>query len=115
MKNSLFIILLLGVFASCNNLSPKEKELQNILDKTLELELLETVKQGNIDMSFDEFRQQSNHVSVVYLQNGCTPCYPKFIEWQNKMDSIDTPNDYTVLFIIRGDSYGEFMAKRPGY
>ena len=109
MKNSLFVILLFAVLTSCNNLSPKEKELRGNLDKTLNLEPFETVKQGNIDMSFDEFRNQHNHVSVVYLQNGCTPCYPKFIEWQNKMDSIDTPNNYTVLFVIKGKSYCEFM------
>jgi hypothetical protein len=27
------------------------------------------------------------------------------------MDSIDTPDDYTVLFVIKGDGYGEFMSK----
>jgi len=110
MKNPLFIILLFAVFTACNNFSPKEKELRVNLDKTLNLKPIKTVKQGNIDMSFDEFRQQHSHVSVVYLQNGCNPCYPKFIAWQQKMDSIDTPNDYAVLFIIKGDSYGEFMS-----
>ena len=55
-------------------------------------------------------KQNHEYLSVVYIQNSCSPCYPKFIEWQNKMDSIDTPDNYTVLFVIKGDSYGEFMA-----
>ena len=109
MKKQLFIILLFGIFTACNNLSPKEKELKNILNKPLELELVETVQQGNMVMPFEEFRQQHSHLSVVYLQNSCSPCYPKFIHWQNKMDSIDTPDNYTVLFVIGGEHYGDFM------
>jgi hypothetical protein len=42
-------------------------------------------------------------LSVVYLQNGCNPCYPKFIEWHNRMDIIAPPTDYTVLFVIHGE------------
>ena len=108
MKNLLFL-LLFGIFISCTKLSPKEKELQVSLNKNLNLQLSETVRQANTVMPFNEFRQQFNHISVVYLQNGCNPCYPKFIEWQNKVDSLDTPFDYTVLFIIGGEEYSEFM------
>lgn len=109
MKNALFIILLFGIFTFCTRLSPKEKELQDNMNKHLILQLSETVRQANTVMPFNEFRQQFNHISVVYLQNGCNPCYPKFIEWQNKVDSLDTPFDYTVLFIIGGEEYSEFM------
>jgi peroxiredoxin len=57
-----------------------------------------TVHQRNSSISFDEFRKQYKYVSVVYPEDGCSPCYPKFAEWNNKMDSISPPNNYTVLF-----------------
>ncbi len=106
----LFGIGLVLIF-SCTRLSPVEEDLRDTLDQTLHLEIFETVQQGNNLISFQEFRQQFKYISVVYLQNSCQPCYPKFIEWHHKMDSISTPDDYTVLFIIRGENFGDFMAK----
>jgi len=110
MKNSpLFIIFLFGLFSACNNLSPKEKDLQENLNKPLILQMFQTVQQANNLLFFEELKQNHGYLSVVYLQNSCSPCYPKFIEWQNKMDSIDTADNYSVLFVIKGESYGEFM------
>jgi hypothetical protein len=104
-------LLLIGFIylASCHPLSPTEKELHGTINKTLHLDMLETVQQGNNLLPFDHIRQQHKHISVVYLQNGCRPCYPKFIEWHSRMDSIATPNDYTVLFVIHGVKYEDFM------
>jgi hypothetical protein len=48
---------------------------------------------------------------VVYLENGCQPCYPKFIDWQQKMDSIGCPENHSVLFVILGNSYEEFFTE----
>jgi hypothetical protein len=110
MKKLLFLTILVLFIVACSNLSPKEKELRQIINKELNLELSQTVQQANRTLPFDEFRQNHRYLSVVYLQNSCNPCYPKFIEWQHKMDSIDTPDNYTVLFVIKGNSYGEFMA-----
>ena len=57
----------------------------------------------------DELKQQYDYLSVVYLQNGCRPCYPKFIEWQQMADSLHYPDNYSVLFVIQGNSYEGFM------
>jgi hypothetical protein len=110
MKSFVITALFIIALASCENLSQKEKELKNTLNKSLNLEPFETVQRGTNVIPFEDFRHQHNLISVAYLQNSCSPCYPKFIEWQHKMDSIDTPDNYTVLFVIKGDSYGEFMA-----
>lgn len=96
-------------FLACKNLSLKEKELRQTINKNLNLEPSQTVQQANRKLPFDEFMQDHKYLSVVYLQNSCNPCYPKFIKWQQKMDSIDTPDDYTILFVIKGNNYGEFM------
>jgi hypothetical protein len=73
--------------------------------------MFETVQQGNTFISVDEFRKRYEYISVVYLEDGCRPCYPRFIEWHNKLDSIAPPNNYTVLFVIKGNSYDRFMAE----
>jgi hypothetical protein len=98
------------IFVACNELSPIEKGLKGNLNKTIHLETLKTILQKNAILSFEEFRQKYKNISVVYLQNGCNPCYPKFIKWQQKMDSIEIPDNYTVLFIIKSNSYSEFMS-----
>jgi hypothetical protein len=110
MKQILYSLIVLFFTLSCSQRSSTEKELQNILNKTLRINIFKTVQQKNDLISYDEFRQKYKYISVVFLQNGCKPCYPKFIEWQNKMDSIVKPDNYTVLFVIRGYNYGMFMS-----
>jgi hypothetical protein len=97
--------------ASCARPSQTEKELRENINKPLHLGMFETVRQQNTLLPFDDFRQQYEFLSVVYLQNGCQPCYPKFIEWQHMMDSIGCPANHTVLFVIGGNSYEEFMTE----
>jgi len=111
MKQYVISILNLIIITSCTNRSVIKEDLKSNLNKTVNLEMFETVQQGNNIMSFTEFRQMYRYISIVYLEDGCNPCYPKFIEWQNKMDTLNTRNDYTVLFIIRGFTYNQFIAK----
>jgi len=94
---------------SCSNLSPAEQELRKTIDKHLCYDLLETVRQGNTFLTLADLKQQYDYLSVVYLQNGCRPCYPKFIEWQQMADSLNYPDNYSVLFVIQGNSYEGFM------
>ena len=112
MKYTLLILLVLcHFFSSCSCPSQTERDLRETLNKTLHLEMFETVRQGNTLLSLDELRQQFDFLSVVYLQNGCQPCYPKFIEWQQMADSLNYPDNYSVLFVIQGRSYEEFMTE----
>ena len=111
MNRVLSIIVAGVIFSACNQLSETEKELSENINKTLHLNMFDHVQQVNTLMSFEEFRNRYQFFSVVYLQNACDPCYPKFIKWQKNMDSIETPESYTVLFIYRGDSYEEFMTR----
>jgi hypothetical protein len=108
MKNFCFFSIVF-LLLSCESPSQKERELQNVLKKTLKFEKLTNVQKDSTLLSLEELKQNHGYLSLVYLQNSCSPCYQKYIEWQQKMDSIDTPDDYTVLFVIKGDSYGEFM------
>ena len=107
MKNTLLFTLVFII--SCSQPSQTEKDLRENINKTLNLEMFETVHQGNNLLSFNELKQQFQYLSVVYLEQGCQPCYPKFIEWQNKMDSIACPDNFSVLFVIHGNSYEDFM------
>lgn len=111
MKNTLFPFILIIMLTSCSRPTQTEQELRNTINKKLHLEMFEMVRQGNTFLSLDELRQQYEFLSVVYLQNGCQPCYPKFIEWQHMMDSVGCPANHTVLFVIGGNSYENFMTE----
>ena len=110
MKYTIFILVVLcQIFCFCSHPTQTEKDLRENINKPLHLKMFETVRQGNTLIPFDDFRQQYEFLSVVYLQNGCQPCYPKFIEWQHKIDSIGCPHNFSVLFVIQGNSYEDFM------
>jgi len=110
MKKYLIIVLNLIIIASCTNNSVI-RDIKNNLNKTVNLENFDTVRYGNDLMPFNKFRQKYKYVSIIYLEDGCQPCYPKFIKWQNKIDSLNVRDDYTILFIIKGANYYDFIAK----
>ena len=108
MKYTLLIFSVILALISCNRLSQTEKELRKTIDKHLCYDLIETVRQGNTFLTLADLKQQYDYLSVVYLQNGCRPCYPKFIEWHRRMEQIATADDYTVLFVINARDYTSF-------
>lgn len=101
--------------ASCNRQSQTEKQMGNVINKQLNIELYDSITYEQKRISFDDFRKQFRFVSVVFLQEGCAPCYPKFLEWYNKMDSIITPDNYTTLYIINARDYNHFIDGALGY
>lgn len=107
----LYKILLASLFVSCSNLSQSEKELKKIIGKTLEINMFDIVQHKDTNYSVKFIRESHEFLSVVYLQDGCTPCYPKFIEWHQKMDSLNITANHAVLFVIQGSNYSEFMRK----
>ena len=110
----MFKYLLLIIFVittSCVELTPEEKIIKDTLGKTLNINMFKTVKQGDNIIPFNEFRRKYNFISVIYLEDSCTPCYPKYIDWINNMESITNKHGYTVLFIIKGHNYENFLKK----
>jgi len=112
----LFIISLLVLF-SCTQRTrtPEERMIKQALGKTVEIDLFESVQHGSLVIPFSEFRKQYPYISLVYLEDGCAPCFPRFIEWQTRMDTLDLQDNFTVLFIIHGRSYERFMSNLLDY
>ena len=110
MRRYLSLLLCLIPLISCSDQSVP-RDLKSNLNKTINLEMFDSVRFGDKLLSYEEFWQRYNYISVVYLEDGCQPCYPKFIEWQNRMDSLNKRNDYTVLFIIQGFRYNNFIKR----
>lgn len=110
-KQILIMIIGLSVLLSCNRLSNEEKELYATINKTVNLDFYDEVRYIDSLISFKEFRHRFDYISIVYLENGCKPCYSKYINWQNKMNSMILDNKSTVLFIEQGDSYDGFIDK----
>ena len=82
---------------------------------TLNVEMIDTVRQGEAAISWTDFRSMYPNISIVYLQDGCAPCYPKFIEWHKCMEQIAKANDYTVLFVINARDYASFTRNTDLY
>jgi hypothetical protein len=108
MKN-LYLSAILIFLYSCTQLTPEEKMIKDTLEKRVEIGMFESIWQGEREIPFGEFRNRYPYISLVYLEDGCLPCYPKFIEWQTRMDTLDLHDNFTVLFIILGISYERFM------
>lgn len=110
MKPFVLLLLNLGILTACTNKSIN-RDIKNNLEKTVNLDMFDTARQRNDLMPLNDFRKIYRYISIVYLEDGCNPCYSKFIEWQKMMTAINKRNDYTVLFIINGFTYNQFINK----
>lgn len=105
---SKYLILTCLIF-SCQQKNTVYKEIKQTLKKSLNIEFSEETHLTNGHSSLEEIRQKHPNLSIVYLQNSCAPCYPKFIQWLEGLSKIDLPDNYSVLFIIQGYSYQQFL------
>jgi hypothetical protein len=113
MKNKLkFLLIAFCIYLmSCNttnNSDSTEKSILNTLNKTINLDMFEYAYSKNKSVTMDEIRMQFEFLSLVYLKDGCAPCYPKYVDWHNKMDSIGGSNRHSIIFIIEGGTYSSF-------
>jgi len=104
---TMVLILFICATGCIRGLNSRNKLLK-VLDLTMNVEMIDTVRQGEAALSWTDFRSMYRNISIVYLQDGCAPCYPKFIEWHGRMEQIATANDYQVLFVINARDYASF-------
>lgn len=102
-------LLIITSLFSCNSLTTEQNLIKKSLGKTIEIGIFERVWHGESEIPLNEFRSKHPFISIVYLEDGCSPCYPRFIDWQKRIDSLDTGVDYEVLYIILGSSYERFL------
>jgi len=115
MRNAI-IILFCSLFGlSCNDTPNSNQDPLEVLDKPVNIEMIDTVSQGEFELSWSDFRKKYRNNSIVYLQDGCAPCYPKFINWHKRMEQIAKADDYTVLFVINARDYASFTRNTPVY
>ena len=110
------VLLLLFIYATGCNMSPtNSKDPLEVLDTQVNFEMIDSVRLRNNFLTWSDFRKKYRNVSIVYLQDGCAPCYPKFINWHKRMEQIAKADDYTVLFVINARDYASFTRNTPVY
>lgn len=110
MKYILLLFSLLTIYA-CSNLSPKEKDLGKIINTKIDISSFNSVQQENEKQLLKEVLKKKEYISLVFLKEDCNSCYFKFIEWIQKIDSVNIPENYTLVFIIQGTNYKRFISK----
>lgn len=112
----LILTLIIFILSFCNKNTNWEKQIKANLNKEINIKIVDDIIYKKKKITFDYFRDKYRYIYFVYLMDGCMSCYPKYIEWQEKMDSINIFNDATVLFVIKGNSYDTFIeeAKKEG-
>ena len=108
---TLFLLFMILQLFSCNRFSPQEKEIRDNLKKNVNLNMLINIQEGNTEISFNDFQNKYKYIYLVYHRNSCVPCYSTYIRWQKEMPAINEFDDCTVLFIINGSSYDEFIGE----
>lgn len=108
MRTFLLLLMILSLL-SCNRLSHQEKEIRDNLKKAVNLRTIKNVQKKETGIKFDDFRKKYKFIYLVYLKNSCSPCYSTYIRWQKEIPTISKSEDFTVLFIINGSSYDEFI------
>ncbi len=115
MKNNsiihpLFVIFFSIMIIGCTQLSPAEQKIYDNLNKKVNLEMFQSFPVHHRDTIVnlkEDLLKKYSFISIVYLKDGCAPCYPAFIEWHKAVDSFSV-KDYTVLFVIEGNSYSSY-------
>ncbi len=97
MKPTYFTIILFTLF-SCTQSSQQEKDLKKTINTEVKLNQFEYVQQQGSSFAFNDFREEFDYLFIVYLRDGCQPCYPTFIEWQQKINENDYKYDMLKLF-----------------
>ena len=77
MKKLLYPTCLAILLFSCSQPSQTEKDLRETINKEVSLEIFDLVRRENTFLTLEDLKQRYDYLSVVYLQNGCQPCYPK--------------------------------------
>lgn len=109
MKKSIFYLTLCVFIVSCSNTSQPEKDLREVINKKLNIEISNKIMHRDSLVSIQELREKHSHLSVIYLKDGCQPCYPKFVEWHQKMEEFKRNSGHSVLFIIQTKDYESFI------
>lgn len=111
----IFVACLSVFFVSCACPSAREYELRRVLNTKINLQFIFKNSDNRDCHTIYNLKHNSGFTSIVYLQNGCAPCFPKFMEWQEQIASMELPADYTVLFVIQGERYSQFIEEVNEY
>jgi len=113
MKTSLFILSIISslLLTFCKGLSPKEQVIRDNINKTIHLDMFDSLQCEKTFVLYSKWKKIYKYITIVSLQASCSTCYSKYIEWQTKMDSVNKCDDYTVLFIVRGENFKDFVGK----
>jgi len=102
--------MIIGLFAvSCNRQNQVSKEVKKALGKNLYLDMYDQVRCGNKSIPFKEFRRSYDYLYLVFLEDNCKPCIPKYIDWHEQMNKMNKQDNFTVLFIIQALKYEYFI------
>jgi hypothetical protein len=86
-------------------------ELREVINAQINIEMFQVVQLRNSNISMQQLRLNYTNMSIVYLQDGCNPCYPKFVEWHQKMEEMNEIKGHTILFVIQTQEYEDFISK----
>lgn len=98
------------MLASCGQMPAELREIHNVLGRKINLEMFEKVHHKNEEIELNEIFRKHQFLSLVYLQDGCAPCYPIYVDWHLKLDSMAVMDHYSVLFIIEGSPYSSISS-----
>jgi hypothetical protein len=95
----------------CTNRNKTEPELRAHINREIDIAPLTLAHYDGAQIQFSEIRSEYTYLTIVPFDEDCISCYLKFLEWHEKIASLNYGENYTVVFVIQGNSYSEFMTK----
>ncbi|HLW07905.1 MAG TPA: hypothetical protein VKY45_10095, partial [Marinilabiliaceae bacterium] len=99
------------LLATSCTIDSRKREIRNSLNREVKFSMFNCVSQKRKSVLLEDVWSEYDFLSVVYLKEGCSPCYPKFLDWHTKMGVLDSIGNHTVLFVIDGQRYSDFLTK----
>lgn len=116
MKSFLFTFFISTIFISCTNseLSLEEKELKSIIGEKLILNF-DSIHTSSDIISLAQFKEFNKFYFCIYIDEKCSSCYPKILEWEKKIEEIGYNDQFTTLYIIRTSNYNDFYCNLQSF
>lgn len=110
MTFTLALSVIIGVTFSCSRNPVIIFSEEDVIGEEVSFRMIGEVRKGDYNYTWLDFRIRYPNISLVYLQDGCGPCYHKFVEWHKRMAQIRIADDYTVLFVINSKDFASFAS-----
>jgi hypothetical protein len=107
----LFVFAVIAIsLAGCRERPPIDKLFNKHLVKEVILSGYDSVYVAGQAIAYERFREMYPFLTINYVDENCSACKVKIIDWCNNINKIPESKNLAHLFIYRGNDHGKYLS-----